>query len=81
STTNVGDNGVAAKHPEHRKQQRPRLPFITWFVDLRLPPVWSWTVLIYCSDRRLTWGDQSVWIGTRIVCVNRGTEFKRHPID
>ncbi|MDM4019635.1 hypothetical protein, partial [Roseiconus lacunae] len=58
-----------------------RLTCIELFVDLRLPPARSWTVLIYCSDRRLTWGDQSVWIGIRIACANRGTEFKRHPID
>ncbi|MDM4019590.1 hypothetical protein, partial [Roseiconus lacunae] len=75
------DHAVAASdHP----LQRPRLgdsSCIELFVDLRLPPVWSWAVLIYCSDRRLTWGDLSVWIGTRIVRANRGTEFKRHPID
>ncbi|MDM4019629.1 hypothetical protein, partial [Roseiconus lacunae] len=38
SPNNVGDNGVAAKDRERRSQLRPQLPFITWFVGLRLPP-------------------------------------------
>ncbi|MCD0458751.1 hypothetical protein, partial [Roseiconus lacunae] len=53
---NVGDNGVAAKHHELRKQQRPRLPFITWFVRLRLPPAGSWTGQNHCSNRCVVMG-------------------------
>ncbi|MDM4019570.1 hypothetical protein, partial [Roseiconus lacunae] len=54
--TNVGDNGVAAKHRERRNQLRPRLPFITWFVRLRLPPAGSWTDLNHCSNRCVVMG-------------------------
>ncbi len=51
TAANVGDNGVAAKNRELRKQQRPRLPFITWFVRLRLPPAGSWTGQNHYSNR------------------------------